>query len=243
MKTIIYFTGIFLLILSFQSCIINGGGKSVVGNKAITQNKVAISDYKKIDFQGGNANIIYEQKTDAAPYLLIEIDENLFPLLTVNTKNGVLYIDHEENIRPTKYNIYTNSTGLENMGLSGSGKVHLKGAINTESLQIKLSGSGKVTGDNITANSVTSKVAGSGDVYLKGKANKIESSISGSGDFNALDMPVDEAVCSVSGSGSFSVHANNYLKIRISGSGRVKYKGHPQIDQSISGSGRLSNIN
>lgn len=237
MKTFLHIISISLLIFAFQSC----SYKSVRGNGVLTKNEFQISDYKNIDF-GGSANIIYEQKSDAAPYLLIETDENILPLLIVKSENGTLEIKHKENIRPTKYNIVTNSTELENISTSGSVKLHLKGKLEAKDLSFRLSGSGNIISDEIICNSVTSRVSGSGDITLVGQAKTIDSSISGSGKTHAMNMQTETAICTVSGSGNFEVNAEKQLKVRVSGSGNVRYKGHPQIDQSISGSGKVIKV-
>lgn len=239
MKTFLYTISIVSLIFIAQSCMFN----SIKGNGNIISNEVKIADYKEIQFSGG-ASIVYEQKTDTTPYLRIEVDENIFPLLSVESDNGILTIKKKgsENISPTKFNIYTNSTTLERLSASGSVKAHIKGKLETESLDFSVSGSGSLIGDSIVAKSVTAKVSGSGDILLTGKTEKLESAVSGSGKTDALEMIADDVVCSVSGSGNFSVYAEKTLTVRVSGSGDVKYKGSPQIDQSISGSGKVIKI-
>ncbi|MFV0418742.1 MAG: head GIN domain-containing protein [Dysgonomonas sp.] len=236
MKTTLNVFLITLLIFTIQSC----SFKSIRGNGVITEKEINISDYSEIVF-GGSANIVYEQKTDAAPYLKIEIDENIFPLLKIKSENGILSIEQESgsNIRPTKYNIFTNSTALANVNTSGSAKIHIKGKLQTENLNFRLSGSGNVVVDDVTCNSISSRVSGSGDITLSGKATSIDNAISGSGKVNAMDLYAEDVTCTVSGSGNFWVHAEKNLKVNVSGSGNVRYKGNPQIDQSISGSGKV----
>ncbi len=237
MKTFLYTFSIILIALISQSCSFN----TTRGNGNISENEVAISDYNEIHFSGG-ASLIYEQKKDATPYLRIEVDENIFPLLLIESKEGVLSIKNKENIKPTKYNIYTNSASLSQISASGSLKTHLKGILETDDLKIQLSGSGNIVADNLICHSINTGVSGSGDIKLSGKASEINSHISGSGKIDAMDMPADTVICSVSGSGNFSVHAEKYLKISVSGSGDVKYKGNPEIDKSISGSGKVIKV-
>lgn len=237
MKTLLYTIGITLLVLSAQSCSFN----SVRGNGNITENEVSISDYNEIEFSGGSS-IIYEQKTDAEPYLRIETDENIFPLLIVESGEGILSIRNKENVSPTKYNIYTNSKALARVSASGSIKLHIKGKLETTDLSLSVSGSANILGDSIIAESVSTKVSGSGDVIMTGKTNKMESSISGSGKTNTMNMMADDVTCSVSGSGNFAVYAEKLLTVRVSGSGNVEYKGNAQVDQAISGSGKVVKI-
>lgn len=237
MKTIVSVLSIAVLALGIQSC----SFKSIKGNGVIVEKEISISDYNEIDFGGGSANIVYEQKSEASPYLKIEIDDNLFPLLKISSENGTLRIEQEKgaNIKPTKYNVTTNSTGLANIGISGSAKVHLKGKLETENLDFRLSGSGNLTADEIVCQTMKSRVSGSGGLTLSGKAVSIENVITGSGKVHAENMQAENAICTVSGSGDFWVNAEKTLKVKVSGSGNVRYKGDPQVEKSISGSGKV----
>lgn len=234
MKTILNAISIILLAYSLQACSFN----AIRGNGHIIEKEIAISDYSAFKFSGG-ASMIYEQKTDDAPYLRVEIDENLFPLLIIESDDATLSIRNKDNINPTKYNIYTNSSGLEKLNVSGSIKAHLKGKLVTNDLNVQASGSANIQADELLCNSFNSNISGSGNITLAGKANQVHSSISGSGKLKALPMVADSVYCRVSGSGNFEVNATKYLKVNISGSGKVKYLGDPRIDQSISGSGKV----
>ncbi|MDH6307882.1 hypothetical protein M2451_000331 [Dysgonomonas sp. PFB1-18] len=234
MRTFLYTTTIILLAIALQSC----NFKSVRGNGNVTENIVNISDYNQIKFSGG-ATLVYEQKADTTPYLRIEVDDNIFPLLIIESGDNTLSIKSKENISPTRYNIYTNSSGLKGITASGSIKAHLKGKVTTPEFNFCVSGSGNIQADSIISNIIRSSVSGSGNITLVGKAGFVDSSISGSGKVNAASLVADTVECSVSGSGNFFVHAEKHLKVRVSGSGDVKYKGDPKIDQSISGSGKV----
>ncbi|MDU1889228.1 MAG: head GIN domain-containing protein [Dysgonomonas sp.] len=237
MKTLIYTLTVAFTFLAFHSCYFN----AVEGNGNITENTVSISDYKNIEFSGG-ATLIYEQKTDVEPYLKIEIDENLFPILKIGVNDSTLSIENKENIRATKYVIYTNSSKLAKIGASGSLKAHLKGRLETDKLDLAVSGSGNIIADSLICNTVISRVSGSGNIILTGKTNTFESHVSGSGKTDAINLLADNVTCSLSGSGDFTVHAEKTLNVQVSGSGKVNYKGDPQISQSISGSGKINKI-
>lgn len=240
MKTIIYTVAVSLILISFEAC----NFKSIRGDGNVTSNEISISDYDVIDFSGG-AELTYEQKSDTTPYLRIEIDENLFPLLEIKSENGTLSIKKQDKVSlsPTKYAIYTNSKELKEISASGSIKAHVKGKLVSDDFKFKVSGSGNILCDSLLAHYVTFRVSGSGDITLTGKAASVDCAISGSGKVKAAEMLSDTVYCSVSGSGNFNVHAEKYLKVSVSGSGNVHYKGDPQIDQSISGSGKVIKMN
>lgn len=234
MKAILNTLGVLLIAYTLQSCSFN----TIRGNGTIIEKEISINDYCKIEFSGG-ASLIYEQKTNEAPYFKVEIDENLYPLLIIESNNGKLSIRNKENINPTKYIIYTNSTTLEKLGVSGSIKAHLKNKLVTNEMNVQASGSVNVQADDLECNMFKSTISGSGDITLAGKANQLHCTVSGSGKLKALPMIADSVYCKVSGSGNFVVHAAEYLNVSISGSGKVIYQGDPRIDQSISGSGKV----
>lgn len=234
MRSILYFTSVLFIGILAYSCSFN----SVKGSGVHVAKDVTISDYKGVKF-GGSGELIYEQK-EGAPYLRIETDENIYPLLDIEVKDGILNIYSKENISPTKFRIITNSSSLEYLGVSGSMDATLKNKLETSHLDIDISGSGKIIADNLLCETFNAKVSGSGAFYVKGQAQKVDARISGSGKVEALDLVADTVLCSVSGSGNFLITANKSLKVSISGSGSVRYKGNPEIDQSISGSGSVS---
>lgn len=234
MKTIVNTLAVLVLAYTLQACNFN----LVKGNGTIVSKEITITDYNAIKFSGG-ASLTYEQKPDVAPYLRIEIDENIFPLLIIESENGILTFKCKDNISPTKYNIYTNSSGLEQLRVSGSLKANVKNKLVTDKFDVHISGSGTVQVDALECNTFKSSVSGSGDIILAGSAKEMNCSISGSGKINAWPMVADSVYCKVSGSGDFEVHAIDYLNVSISGSGSVMYKGEPRIDQSISGSGKV----
>lgn len=236
-KLIVQLSIIGIILLGLNSCFFSGKR----GNGNIVEKEISISDYTKLKLSG-QGSLIYEQKPNEQAYLRIEIDENLFPLLEINSNDNSLSIEHK-NIRPTKYNIYTNSRELAEMSISGSSDIQLKGTINTDNFKISTSGSNKISGEQIHCNLLETRLSGSSKLMLGGEAKKAEYHISGSGNINSLGLNTDSLEIRVSGSGDIEAVAEKNLDVHISGSGKVKYKGNPTIQQSISGSGSITSIN
>ena len=240
MKKLLSFSGIILFVCMLQSCLFIN---SIGGNGNVIAKEITIFDYDAIQFSGG-ASLVYEQKTDVEPYFRVEIDENLFPHLNITSTNGTLIIKNQDNvnIRPTKYTIYSNSTGLKKLKASGSIKMQIKDKLVIDELNMDISGSGEIMADHIECDILKSNASGSSTIILSGKANQLNFSISGSGKVKAASMEAENVYCSLSGSGNFEVFAKTYLKVSISGSGNVQYKGEPNIEKSISGSGKITRI-
>ena len=93
--------------------------------------------------------------------------------------------------------------------------------------------------EDLDCKNLTSKVSGSGDITLKGKADEARYSVSGSGDIKAYDLSVNDLSCSVSGSGDARVYAKDNMNLSVSGSGDIRYKGPANVNKSKSGSGSI----
>lgn len=238
MKTIISLALIGLVLIGCQSCF----KKKVKGNGTIVEKVIPITDYTGIDLSG-SAKLIYEQKSDTIPYLRIEVDENIFPLIDIKVDNNqTLNIKYKKNIRPTTFNIYTNSKDLSSLEITGSGDVQFKGMLRTDALHIEISGSANIVSDSIICNILDLEIAGKGDVNLKGIASTVKYEIAGKGDINALELVADAVKCDIAGKGDISVTANKLLDIDIAGKGDIKYKGSATVSQSIAGKGKVSKL-
>ena len=113
--------------------------EKVEGNGNIITQEISISDYNEISTVGV-MEFVYEQ-SDAAPYLKIMIDENLFPLLKAqvdgkeliigpkkikeNSRNGNSY-----NLQPTKFKVITNSREIKELNVVSSGDFIIASPIN-----------------------------------------------------------------------------------------------------------------
>lgn len=194
--------------------------------------------------------------------LKVTIDENLFSLLNIKSGNGEIsiYVQDGTRIKPTDYVIEGSSRSLKYLKVSGPMDFEAQNAFSEDHLEIRISGSsdvnfphkidlrsgdfsvsgsGDLAFDNLNCGNLTSKVTGSGDIDLKGKADEAQLAVSGSGDIKAYNFSVKELKCSVSGSGDARVYATENMRLSVSGSGDIRYKGPANVDKSKSGSGSI----
>ena len=82
---------------------------------------------------------------------------------------------------------------------------------------------------NVKATAVKTVISGSGDVNLKGSAQKATLAVNGSGDISADKLTATNVVATVSGSGDISCYASKQLDAKVSGSGDIEYKGSPSV--------------
>lgn len=216
---------------------------TVKGNGKIVNKTFQISEYKAINALG-SANYVYEQKA-GAPYLRIETDENILPLLKTEVKNNALTVCFKENgsYSPTKLIVYTNSRSVNWIKISGSGNVLMKGNINIDNFKATIAGSGNVSADHLYSKSVLAKVAGSGNLKLGGKVENLEAIVAGSGGINTTALQVTDGKGRVAGSGNLAISANKTLDLTVAGSGSIRYKGSATVNTNVSGSGRITKVN
>ena len=221
----------------FTSCSKN----AVYGNYQIVSKEISITDYDEIH-AGLEANVVYQQFSDSAPYLQVNIDDNLLSSLDIRVEGDRLIIDTKPDsvIRPTQLTVYTNSRNLKKVHISGSGDFYLRGEVNAKNFDLKISGSGNVRMDSLLCRNLKVNISGSGNARLTGAAKEATCRVSGSGNIEAFGFFVQTMECKISGSGNIEAYPGKKLDASVSGSGSVMYKGLPEsVNSSVSGSGKI----
>lgn len=175
--------------------------------------------------------------------VVLEGDKKYLPEVETVIRNNKLVIRNLNNhfFNNEKANVYITIPELKGLSVSGSGNAQVESAINTKSLGLSVSGSGKLFTSDIVAGSLNCSVSGSGDILVKGKG-EIENgdiSISGSGNISGEGIRFKSLQAGISGSGNCLVNVTESLKASVSGSGNVNYLGNPRVDARVSGSGHV----
>jgi hypothetical protein len=178
----------------------------------------------------------------------VEAPDDVISHIVTEVEGGVLKI-HEKSEHWTwsfgthkKIVIYVTAKDLNSIAVSGSGDVYFKEGLTTNSLRLKVSGSGDVTG-KLNTKTLEATVSGSGDVRINGTAGIATVSVSGSGDYTARDLATATTMIRVSGSGDAVVNASEKIDAAVSGSGDIKYTGGAtHVSTSSHGSGDIHRI-
>jgi Putative auto-transporter adhesin, head GIN domain len=200
------------VLLVVAACsVTKGSGKVVSQTREVT-------GFTKVELSGSGELTIEKTGVES---LTISAEDNLLPQLTSEVSGDTLTLGTKPNttVVPTKPITYS----LTVKDLNG----------------IAVSGSGSVRVSNLTTNSLTTQISGSGTISASGTVNDQAVDISGSGRYQAEQLTSKTAKVQISGSGHASVLATDLLDVKISGSGTLTYGGNPQITQEISGSGKL----
>lgn len=184
-----------------------------------------------------SGNVFIEQRGSS---LRIEAEDNILPLLETTVENGVLIVRAEKCIRPQKtIKIYAGMEEVRSLSLSGSGNITGTTPIDSENLDLAITGSGDIELETNTS-SLKSLISGSGNVFLKGNASSHEIDIEGSGNVDAPELRTEVTRVNIIGSGNANVYADRELDTNISGSGKAFYGGNPEeFNMQVSGSGEV----
>jgi len=107
--------------------------------------------------------------------------------------------------------------------------------------RIGLSGSSKLTMDNVSQPDLAFKISGSGTVRAQGTVDHATVSVAGSGDARLADLAMKELTARISGSGKVEAAPKDAADIKISGSGDVRLLSRPtRLTSHVAGSGRIT---
>lgn len=222
-----------IVLSTIVSCIdpiIYGSGNIIIEKRDVTTfNSISLN---------GSGNVFVTQ--DTVQSLRIETDDNIMNILETDVSDNTLEIDFRAHhqVNATKLNIYISMAVLKKFFLNGSGDIKNTDTIKTDNLSLKINGSGKIT-MCVLASSVTSVIAGSGDITISGKTDNESCKITGSGNIKAFELDSKNAQIEISGSGNCRITAFDFLNAKINGSGNIYYKGKPVLTKDISGSGSI----
>ncbi len=188
------------------------------------------------------AKVIITQ--DPVPGVEVRTYNNLQPEIFTYVNGSTLIIDADRCIRnrPDEILVYVWAPDFTRLRLSGSGIIESANVLLVPDIDLGVSGSGTIDVALNTAMAY-SRISGSGQILIEGKAYEHNIEISGSGAVLSFPFYTERANVSVSGSGNAEIRVFDRLAVNISGSGTVRYKGHPSINSTISGSGKLINAN
>jgi hypothetical protein len=136
--------------------------------------------------------------------------------------------------------IYVTVKDVNSISVAGSGDIFFKDGITTNSLKLRVAGSGDILG-KVSVKTLDSGVTGSGDIKVSGTADNSIVSVAGSGDFTAPSLTTSNTTVRVVGSGDARVNASSTISASVAGSGDIHYSGTARVvNSSTSGSGDIS---
>ncbi len=212
------------------------------GNGNIITQERSIPSFESLKVSGSfNVQMISSMEGK----LSISTDENLLESIITEVKDDVLIIRNKnkhylKTSRSKAIIIKVPLADVNNVKLSGSGKIHADSAIIVDDFKASSAGSGKIN-LSVKATSVSAQLSGSGKIILKGSATSIKAKHVGSGSIRLQGIEAKNGEVSLAGSGSVYVRCSDSLNVSVAGSGSVRYFGEPKekIHTKVAGSGSV----
>ncbi|MFM7022287.1 MAG: head GIN domain-containing protein [Flavobacteriales bacterium] len=240
MKTIQQLAAVVILALCVQSCT-REGIWGIRGEGAQVTETVDLKSFNAINLEV-DAEVIFVQ--DTVYKVEVSAQENIMAALDMKVDAGELEIDFKRNVwEHDGITIVVHAPELRKIDISGSGDILVKDTLKVNTFSADISGSGDIEVSYIETQNLDVKVSGSGALsFLGGTCAVQDFSVLGSGSISAEKLSAVSSSVNISGSGECSVNVSANLSVTISGSGKIFYKGNPDIDKTISGSGKLVKI-
>ncbi len=162
--------------------------------------------------------------------------------IQVNVVNSQLMIDEKGN-HPDNLVIKIYVPEIKDLDCSGSSYIYGESNFHQNAnMDISLSGSGALD-FALETDDLDLDISGSANALLEGSITNLDAEITGSGWLKSFNLQSDFADVRITGSGSAEVNVTSDLDAFITGSGDVFYKGHPHVSSEISGSGKVIDAN
>ncbi len=233
-------TGAVLLITALGALTMtNDGWEPPVGSGVVGCEHRQLPEFDGVEACG---SIDVQLFQGAETSVKVEGGENLLGYVTTEVHRGVLRVGTRRARFTAKTPLVVKVTlpHLRSLEVSGSGSLLGQSALQSESVLLRVSGSGELTVNGQFSN-VVAELSGSGDLTASGRTENLDIDLEGAGALQAQALRVDGA-CHVDlgGSGDCFVWSEGSLRVYLDGSGSVRYRGQAaHISSEIEGSGNL----
>ena len=189
----------------------------VVGSGVAATETRAVPPFTSVELAGGNSMTI---QLGTSRSVVVQADDNLLANVTTKVEDGHLVVA---------------TTG------SFSTLTPMSVAVTVPSLDgLTLSGAGSVDAVGIRAPELTLLLSGIGLVQATGTVQRLDATLSGTGDLELGGLDAQAVRAALPGSGRIVVTAHGTLDASIPGTGSIEYSGNPRLTQSITGTGTIS---
>lgn len=208
------------------------------GSGNVVKETRPVSGFDRVSLSG-IGDVVLTQGDEES--LEIEAEDNVIANIKTEVRDRTLYISYErKSLLPTKPIRFLLSMrevrGLESLGVSNL----RSDRIDTDQLDITISGTGNIDILRLTADRVSTIISGAGNFEAEGTVDDQKVTLSGAGNYNGEDLQSSSGTVTITGLGKVTIWATEELDVTISGTGGVDYYGSPNIRENISGIGNLN---
>jgi hypothetical protein len=177
----------------------------------------------------------------SAASLSVTAHESTLDELTSEVRDGVLVLAIRPGMRvrdlgPITYDLVLPE--LDAIGVQGTGDVAAS-LTPGDTLRIDVDGTGEVRATDVDVDELRVQIDGTGTVGLAGTARSQEVRIGGTGSYEGATLSSQDAVVTLSGTGSADVEASRTLSATVEGTGSVTYGGGADVTSHVDGLGSV----
>ena len=224
----------FIALLFITSCIDLASER---GNGVRIEEKITIDEFDRLEIGGA---FIVKLTQDESDEVIVETDENLLDFIEIAVRGNTLEVNSERRLDSREGIIISIPIQeLTRLSSSGASEVMTTNPIQTENLDIDLSGAGKLD-LKLDAQDISLDISGASLIYLEGAAQTLDINMSGASSLEASELEVKDCFAQISGVGKILVNVTGTLDAEVSGLGEVVYVGEPEsVKGDVSGVGNI----
>lgn len=195
-----------------------------------------IVDYHSISVN--SAYTVYVKQSNKEE-VRVEATKEVYDLTEITVEDGVLHINIKkdesqasksiwqkiDNIKllPTM-NVYVSIKDVQELSVNGNGKLITENSIAADNLYLQVAGTGSMEVD-LKTKTLEAKLAGPGNLTIKGYTNNLVLDNSGAGAIDAFEFEAQNANAKLYGLGSIKMNVSEKLDAKIYGSGNIFVRG------------------
>jgi len=207
---------------------------------AATQNRV-LPDFDRIDLRGVGTVVVRQA---AATSVTVRAEEDALDKVRTEVRDGQLIVGLRwwsallawKSLRDVEVQVEV--PRLRALIVSGAGSIAAPEPVETEELELKLSGAGSLE-VKVKASRVVARLSGAGTITAAGSADTLEVTLTGAGRFAGFELQAGAVRVRTAGAGETLVSAADKLDVTLTGAGSIRYRGNPQVTSRISGIGSV----
>lgn len=216
------------------------GSEKIVSKKAAPEPQKKLKPFTAVVLTG--LGDLYIKQTNEEG-VTVEADEAVIPLLSIKVSDKTLYLDFKQASKYTKakikYNL--NIKQLNKLVTNSPGTVYIKDLLKTDFLDLSVDGFGEAY-IKINTQKLNTKIGGGGKVVATGIALQQELTINGAGEFNGAKLSGKNGIVQMSGSAIAKTNVADTLEVGASEDALIKYCGKPKVKKQLTGSAMVMAI-
>jgi hypothetical protein len=157
-------------------------------------------------------------------------------LITVEVKNGILYIGLEKKAWKwkqgnKKLKAYISIKQIDKLTISGACDLYLAGTLKADVLSINQSGASDFKQGKLDVNKLNIELSGASDMKVSGRVVQAKIEASGASSFKGYDLVTETCDITASGASDIKITVNKELTAHASGASDIRYLGEGVIKE------------